>query len=299
MSWLRKGGHGKVGGRDHKESNKNMSVTWKSMTAAEKSYWQAEADKINEARQAVAATSLANREVEQESGLQASQIKRLNASRLQRTALDLADHPVWQKGLGIATHHAPLKPSLVVDLEGQQVEAETRRIFAYDPRIIKNPDKFPTFQRSCLWQHAGVCQLDPCFDAVRELVGQYDQTLQSKRLGNMLLLVQVRTGGVADGDSVWLLQGCVCRRPILRVMLRLWLREAGQVAPSVTNGAPKICTSQMLFLGLVRAHLSAHPEDVQLDHLRLQARVHRYMIQRWVILSVSSWAVRVTLHDAC
>ena len=146
-------------------------MAWKSMSPAERAYWQSEATKINEAREAVAATALGDRQVEQESGLQASQLKRLNGVRLQCTASDLADHPVWQKGLGIATHHAPLKPSLVLDLDTQHLEAETRRVFAYDPRLIKNPEKFPTFQRSCLWQHAGICQLDPCFDAVRQLVG--------------------------------------------------------------------------------------------------------------------------------
>ena len=55
-------------------------------------------------------------------------------------------------------------------------------------------------------------------------------------------------------------------------MLWLWMRQPGELASAIVNGAPKLCTSQTLFLGLVRGHLAAYPDDVQLAHLRLQAR---------------------------
>ena len=167
--------------------------------------WQAEANKLQQARSILVQSSLRNAAATGaalEAGLGQDQVKRINCVRLSKTAQDLAGQPVWSSGLGIWNHHAALKPDLVQELDRATLASQNRELFVYDPTIVPNPPKLPSFSRSCLWHNAGVCQMDVASEGVSlhwavrpdptaQAAGEHTRSgaCEERRLGGRALVV--------------------------------------------------------------------------------------------------------------
>ncbi|CAE7806153.1 unnamed protein product, partial [Symbiodinium necroappetens] len=148
-----------------------------------------------------------------------------------------------------------------------------RETFGYDAEMQRNPVKLPTFCRSYLWAHGGICEKHPCFGRVAQLVHQFDSGLQSKRVATSLLIVNLQEEHT--GQTQWFFQGCVCRRPLLHVLVRLWPRAPGRLAMSMKDGVPVLLTSHQMFLSCVCSYLSIFPDDATASQLRPQAAIYK------------------------
>ncbi|CAE6965080.1 unnamed protein product [Symbiodinium sp. CCMP2456] len=267
-------GAGCVASDSNRNTRASIAERWRALPAHEKVRWQKKADEVEERRRSVAAASFSDRRAVETSNLSPSQLKRLYARRLGSTVRELAEQDVWTRGLGLQNHHSPLRPELVSEeLDVAGLAESFRETFGYDAEMQRNPVKLPTFCRSYLWAHGGICEKHPCFGRVAQLVHQFDSGLQSKRVATSLLIVNLQEEHT--GQTQWFFQGCVCRRPLLHVLVRLWPRAPGRLAMSMKDGVPVLLTSHQMFLSCVCSYLSIFPDDATASQLRPQAAIYK------------------------
>ena len=264
-------GAGRLGTDSNRKRRASIAERWNVLPAQEKIKWQAKANEIEQRRRAVAATSFSDSSVAETSNLAPSQLKRLYTQRLGKTVKELAEQDVWTCGLGLQNHHSPLRPELVRDLDRAELADCYRATFGYDGEMLRNPGKLPTFCRSCMWAHGGIYENQPCFAEAMRLVHQLDTGLHSKHVATSLLVIKLQEENT--GQTQWFFLGCVCRRPLLHVLARLWPRAPGRLALSMTNDVPVLLTSHQMFLSTTRFYLSQFPDDATASQLRLQASV--------------------------
>ncbi|CAE7402771.1 unnamed protein product [Symbiodinium sp. CCMP2592] len=252
-------GAGRLGTDSNRKRRASIAERWGALPALEKAKWQAKAHEIEQRRRAVATTSFSDSSVAETSNLASSQLKRLYSQRLGKTVKELAEQDVWTCGLGLQNHHSPLRPELVRDLDRAGLAECCRETFGYDAEMLRNPPgKLPTFCRSCLWAHGGICEKQACFAEVGRLVHQLDTGLQSKHVATSLLVLKLREENTEH--TQWFFLGCVCRRPLLHVLARLWPRAPGRLAISMTGAVPALLTSHQMFLSIIRFYLSQYDE---------------------------------------
>ena len=132
----------KVGSAESKYALKRMAEAYHKLSHPEVEKLKAEAALQNAARQNLLSSPLSDRTAVDEASdvkLRASQVQRLNQSRLDVSLQQVTGHRIWNKGLGLADHVCALKPSFVSEHFGkeQHVDEIYLQHFRYDPTIEK------------------------------------------------------------------------------------------------------------------------------------------------------------------
>ena len=268
----------KVGSLEHRRLNKNVSQEWAALSWEQKHMYQLEADKMQKEREDLQRVGLrgSKSSVEEASqcsqNLSATQVRRLNTNRLDKTLQSVASHSCWDQGLALWDHNAGLRGSLVqVPRTVREMDVATRyfqQAFAYDADIIPNPQPSPVFLRPCCVKHAGTCACDSSFDTFSELTSQFNAGLQRQKLGGAALLVHWQpVHGVGDGH--WFLLAGVCLRPLCHSMVSLY-QQGIKLRLVLDSGSMRIGSAQQRLRGLIQ-EFKASGADVA--HYRVQAQL--------------------------
>ncbi|CAE7261835.1 unnamed protein product, partial [Symbiodinium sp. KB8] len=239
----------------------SVSRQWQRATAEEKAEYQRQADSMQAAREEVLSQSLSKTELDEHPALRKSQISRLHHARLGHSVQDLSQHPVWDSGLKVAGHNSPLKEEhVLLGLSEEDLQQKHKALFGFDPTVVPNPQRMPTFHRSCRSFCAGLCRCNENFETVVDLVRAFEQSLQARKLSGEPMVLSVQP---IHGEKQWVFLGCVCKRPMLQhVVVHLWARTPEQLSITVKDGAPQISTMHQILETQIRQHVGAgRPRD--------------------------------------
>ena len=250
-----------VGDRRALVEKDSVSRQWQRATAEEKAEYQRQADSMQAAREEVLSQSLSKTELDEHPALRKSQISRLHHARLGHSVQDLSQHPVWDSGLKVAGHNSPLKEEhVLLGLSEEDLQQKHKALFGFDPTVVPNPQRMPTFHRSCRSFCAGLCRCNENFETVVDLVRAFEQSLQARKLSGEPMVLSVQP---IHGEKQWVFLGCVCKRPMLQhVVVHLWARTPEQLSITVKDGAPQISTMHQILETQIRQHVGAgRPRD--------------------------------------
>ena len=246
-----------------------IAARWRAMSPEQRQPFEAEARRLETARcqlkgKVLDSTSSATDEAAQNGVLSVPQVKRLSASRLDKTLAQVSGHDVWQGGLGIADHISGLRARLVKpvpDVEAMRgIKRDYDEAFAYDSRIVPNPNQMPKFIRPCCALHGGICEHDPHFDHVVSVLSQFQRLLVGQQLGGSPCLVELQPD---DQEAIWVIVATVALRPLCHVILHLH-SQGDYLRPSLQNGVPHIGTVHRLLRKVfhVASRAAVPPSDL-------------------------------------
>ena len=211
----------------------------------------------------------------EQSELSQAQQKRLGQGQLNTSlqALSLSSHAVWNSGLGIFNHVAALRPSLVQNIGS---ESDLLGSFSYLREPEQNPRFMPHMFCSCTEAHPGICKDEACYPQVVTMVQQFQRCLEVHKLPTLTLfslqVVSSSPSGSSGPPPMWLLLGCVSKRPLTHVLGQLvqHVQVADVVTPVQQDSEWTLHTLHAVFRRLAKA------ERVGLDSLRIVFRVFSY-----------------------
>lgn len=265
QSWFRsEHGSAKIGSEESKKSLKQMSCAYHELSVAERQQLDTEAAIMNARRQKLLQNPIADQHDASEEAkgadLRVSQVHRLNQARLDKTLKQVIDHPAWRGGLGLSDHVSALKAAFVENcqLSDAEINEDFKQFMSYDPEVAKNTDT-PPFSRPCRWSNGGLCQKEPLFGQVLCLVRQLDEALHARKLGGkpiFLKLTPAEAAASSSSDSlpVWILLGCVSRRPVGQIGICFYALGNGSFGIKVKNSKPWVETLHQTFLTLLRKY---------------------------------------------
>ena len=215
------------------------------------------------------------REEAEKADLSTSQVHRLNHARLNVTLSQVAQHPAWSKGLGLSDHVSALRPQfLTKDSSEETMNKYLAAFFGYDSKVYAN-GAIPSFSRSCMWNHAGVCQTDQYFGMVSFLIPQLDHMLQDHgMIGSGPKLISFSGESQDVSTSSWIL-GCVSRKPICHIGVAVHCLRPGVFQIMVRDGVPRVSTMHQA----VRAFLhNSSTCGMDANTINIQARCSPYRL---------------------
>lgn len=207
----------------------------------------------------------------EEAHLRPSQLHRLNQCRLDTSLDRVIQNPTWQEGLALSDHICALRASFVKEFdqlskkEDSTLEEEILKDFLYDPTVNDNVAA-PLFSRPCLWTFAGTCEKDHSFDVTMTLVDQLDKVLTLRKLAtrHVLLHLEVEESSASASSastaprspSAWFLLGCMTKRPLTHIGIRVCPVGESRFAFKVVNNIPCVESSHRCFQKLLREYES-------------------------------------------
>lgn len=222
----------KIGTEDSNAALKEMGKAYNLLSRAELDELQAEAAKVNAAREELMQCPFSNKSGQYEahdSNLRKSQVDRLNQRRLDVTLRKMTDHSIWSQGLGLGDHICALKPCFIAERLDTESESNVTDFFQehmkYDSNIIKNDETLPGFSKSCLWTNGGICERDRHYKMVKDMVWQLHSILAQQKIGaHPFILCLKPTSDSSDGmiDALWMVVGSATARPITFTGIRLF-----------------------------------------------------------------------------
>ncbi|CAE7247860.1 unnamed protein product [Symbiodinium sp. CCMP2592] len=223
----------RLGTVENRDITAQIAQEWQDMPEDQRARFQVEADKMQLARDELAQTALAGSAAEEfvdQDMLSASQVKRLNQSRVDINLQRVAEHTAWKHGLGLSDHMAALRPDFLPSISTtaafQQLKAEYDSIFNFDASIVPNEKQMPAFRRPCGTCHGGTCQADLGFEEVCKLVTKFHSEVLACRLGTNPFLVSLGvfdvTGEVdIDWEQSWYIVATVALRPLCHTIVHV------------------------------------------------------------------------------
>ena len=144
----------------------------------------------------------------------------------------IANHEVWSYGLGIASHIAALKPSLVRNINWKDAYDHLKDSFGYLKDSVPNPATNPSVFAPCGVLYPGICRSDQNWGKVNRLVQQFQVGLDNSKSSSCeLMKFELRRAeSPADSSSTeqteilstrWYILGCVSKRPLVHVLGRV------------------------------------------------------------------------------
>ena len=233
---------------ENRDITAQIAQEWQDMSADQRARYQAQADKMQQARNELAQTALAGsaaEEVLDQEMLSASQVKRLNQSRMDINLQRVSEHTAWKQGLGLSDHMSALRPEYLPSVTStaafQQLKAEYDSIFNFDASIVPNEKNMPSFLRPCGTCHGGTCQADLGFAEVCCLVSKLHSEVMACRLGTNPFLVCLTifdvTGKVqTDAEPHWYIVAAVALRPLCHTIIHVH-EDFGVLKLSLRDGS--------------------------------------------------------------
>ena len=239
-----------------------MAKRWKSLSPEQKARFKAEAATMQAKREELMQAPLTSGIGQQSAasaGLSRSQRYRLGNARLDTTLQQVSGHPVWQKGLGLWDHISALRKEYILP-PSEDVEREFQRLFAYDAKILAN-GMLPAYEQSCISCGGGVCRKHALYEHVHRIVSLFDGILLQHKLAlSRPALVRLApapaTEDMQGPEVLWMIMGCVGRRPIVHCVILLFQNSAGRLQLLVEQCLPKITTMHRTFLKILRRHIA-------------------------------------------
>ena len=275
----------RVGTPQYKSLLQRVKQEWDTLGGEQRAEYEARAHEQNLARAAESRQTL--RDAECQDGpssdvLSSSQRKRLGQVQLNQSLQALAKHEVWNTGLGIGDHVSALKPSLV-----QSVDPESSVMTAFDylPVAAPNPAEMPHIFCSCAELHPGVCKGETgLFAEVVTMVQQFQRCLEVHKIqGVSLFSLQLDSSSLPSSSSpsgdilepLWLLMGCVSKRPLSHVMGRLVAHRhvADVLTPAVADSLWQLQTLHGILREISKKVLA---QGAELRELRIKCRYHSF-----------------------
>ena len=259
---------------ENRQRSGNIGLRWGQMTDEQKAPYVEEARRMQEARNSLKGKGLegrgARQEATEETGLSASQVKRLNHARLDQTLQQVSSHKAWQGGLGIADHVAALRAAHVIPVPDpaamQGVKRKFDEAFTYNSHVVPNPP-LPTFIRPCCTVHAGTCQADAHFDHVNKLAQQFHEGMLGQKLGGAPFLVEIQTLSHRPAADVWVIVATVALRPQCHVVVHLHTAD-DFLHLTLLNGVMRVGTMHRVLRSLLQESVT---RDVAAPDCRAQA----------------------------
>ncbi len=216
----------KVGTEESNAALKEMGRAYNMLSQSELDELKAEAAKSNLSRTELLQCPFSDKSAIDEaraSDLRKSQVDRINQRRLDLTLRKMTDHSIWNRGLGLCDHICALKPCFIA--EHLDAESDVTNFYQehmkYDANIQKNDDPLPGFSKSCMWTNGGICERDPHYDVVKDLVGQLHSMFAPQKIGTypFILCLEPISG---SSDALWIVVGSATARPISYTGIRLF-----------------------------------------------------------------------------
>ena len=270
----------RIGTPEYKAAHASVMADWRSLSERERGIYEAMASRQQATRQEEIQKTLkdaenARADAGQDDSLSAAQKRRLGQQQLNQSLQALASHAVWQSGLGISNHVAALRPAHVQNIDPASSLLEA---FDYEATAEENPAVMPHMFRSCAEAHPELCKADAHYQHVLLMVQQFQRCLEVHKIESMALFkVEVNVPGVTTSQipALWLLLGCVSKRPLSHVFGRLVQHRhvAEVVTPWVEDSAWKLCTLHGVLRCLTR-DLAA--QGVMADDVRVRFHCYTY-----------------------
>ncbi|CAE7719587.1 unnamed protein product, partial [Symbiodinium sp. CCMP2456] len=269
----------RVGTPEYKAVQKQIMADWGALSPMDRAVFDEKAARQDHERTVQRKKTLhvindvtddADAETESAAGLSRAQQRRLGQGQLNTSLQALASHAVWNSGLGIFNHVAALRPSLVQNVDPASTLLSS---FGYLPTPEDNPRVMPHMFCSCTEAHPGICKDEACYPQVAIMVQQFQRCLEVHNLQTMTLFkVQASSSGSFGPPPMWLLLGCVSKRPLSHVLGQLvqHVHVADVVTPMQLEDSWVLHTLHGVFRNLAKS------ERVALESLRIVFSVVPY-----------------------
>jgi hypothetical protein len=224
----------------------------------------------------------------------AQQMKMLGQRQLDQSLHELASHPAWSSGLGLATHLGALCPGLVADIESNEAAENIKDFFGYLKNQSENPFVNPSLFQPCCLLYPGVCKSDKYWGKVVRMVQQFEIGLENNKAsaaGQYLIHFEAATdfqdSSSSDGIPLlhesWYVIGCVAKRPLVHILgsLRPVQNRNNMFVPEYVHVEDQtkkhwsLHTSYAVFLFILREIFGDASDDQPL-RLAIRIRFHSF-----------------------
>ena len=224
----------------------------------------------------------------------AQQMKMLGQRQLDKSLHELATHPAWSSGLGLASHLGALCPGLVADIESNDAAENIKDFFGYLKNPSENPFVNPSLFQPCCLLYPGCCKSDKYWGKVVRMVQQFEIGLEENKAsaaGQYLIHFEAATdfqdssssGGIPLLHESWYVIGCVSKRPLVHILgsLRPVQNRNNMFVPEYVHVEDQtkkhwsLHTSYAVFLSILREIFGDASDDQPL-RLAIRIRFHSF-----------------------